>query len=254
MIRRGPRAGAWLALTVLLAAACVQNETRSPNAGLPSAPWASRAIPEAKGDIKTLPDGKREAVRYRGWPTEDFSHYRTYAYDDVRAPPPIGKAAMPAIPGDPKKGRSLFLNRSLGPCTGCHLIQGADVWPAGNVGRDLSTFGDRNAPDEYVFNLIYDARQFFPETTMPPWGSAGVLKPEDIVHLVAFLRTQKSPAPPEKNAERDPNTRPKPPGFGDNLDATNNPAVLRAEGAEALWVKKGTTGKACADCPTPGAR
>ena len=254
MTRRRPRTGAWLAvaLTVSLAAACVRNETKSPRAGLPPAPWVSRAIPDAKGEIKILSDGKKEAVRYKGWTTEDFSQYRTYAYDDAHAPLPIGQAAMPAVPGNPNTGRSLFLNRTLGPCTGCHLIQGADVWPAGNVGRDLSTFGDRNAADEYVFSLIYDARQFFPETTMPPWGSAGVLKPEDIVHLVAFLQTQRSPASPEKDAERDPTTRPKPRGFGDNLDATNNPAVLRAERAEALWATKGMTGKGCADCHAGG--
>jgi L-cysteine S-thiosulfotransferase len=252
MIRHGSRVGAWLALMLLPLAGCLQTETKSPSAGLPPAPWVSQAIPEGKGEIKTLPDGKKAAVRYKGWTTEDFSRYRTYAYDNAQPPIPISKAAMPSMLGDPQKGRRLFLDRSLGPCTGCHLIQGADVWPAGNVGPDLSRFGDRNAPDEYVFNLIYDSRGFFPESAMPPWGSAGVLKPEDIVHLVAFLKTQKSPAPAEKDVERDPNTRSKPQGFGDNLDPTNNPAVLRAERAEALWAKKGTTAKACADCHTGG--
>jgi sulfur-oxidizing protein SoxA len=239
-------------LAALLGAGCARTETRS-TAGLPPTPWVSRTIPEAKGEIRALPDGKKQAVRYRGWTTEDFGGYRTYAYDDQRPEPRSGKVAMPAIAGDPKKGRSLFLSRALGPCTGCHLIQGDDVWPAGNVGPDLSTFGDRNLADEYVFNLIYDPRHVFPNTTMPPWGSVGVLKPEDIVHLVAFLKTQKGPLPPEKNRERDPNTRPKPVGFGDNLDPTNNPAVLRAEGAEALWTRKGPAGKACADCHAGGA-
>jgi sulfur-oxidizing protein SoxA len=252
MTLRATRTGAWLAVAALAAAGCAQTEVRSPNAGLPPTPWASRAIPEARGDIKTLPDGKRQAVRYRGWTTEDFGRFRTYAYDDPRPPLPTAKTAMPAVAGDPKKGRSLFMARRLGPCTGCHLIQGADVWPAGNVGPDLSLFADRNAPDEYVFNLIYDGRQFFPETTMPPWGAVGILTPEDVVHILAFLKTQKSPLPPEKSRERDPNTRPKPPGFGDNLDPTNNPAVVRAEGAEALWAKKGPSGKACADCHAGG--
>jgi sulfur-oxidizing protein SoxA len=212
----------------------------------------SRTIPEAKGEIRTLPDGTRQAVRYRGWTNRDFGQFRTYAYDDARPEPRPGKAPMPAAPGDPKKGRSLFLSRSLGPCTGCHLVRGDDVWPAGNVGPDLSTFGDRNLPDEYVFNMIYDARHVFPQTTMPPWGTSGVLKPEDIGHIVAFLKTQRGPLPPEKNRERNPETRPKPVGFGDNLDPTNNPAVLRAEGAEALWAAKGPAGKACADCHSGG--
>ena len=41
-------------------------------------------------------------------------------------------------------------------------------------------------------------------------------------------------------------------GFGDNLDPTNNPAVLLADGAEAVWAAKGPSGKACADCHAGG--
>jgi sulfur-oxidizing protein SoxA len=249
-----PQALRPVALAALLVGGCAEADKPLPaNLGLPTGPWVSRATPEARGEIKALPDGKREAVRYRGWTKADFGTFRTYAYDDARPEPRPGKIPMPAVQGDPKEGRRLFLARSLGPCTGCHLIQGDDVWPAGNVGPDLSTFGDRNLPDEYVFNLIYDPRHIYPNTTMPPWGTNGALKPEQIGHMVAFLKTQKGPAPPEKNQERDPNTRPKPPGFGDNLDPTNNPAVVRAESAEQrVWARKGPAGKSCADCHAGG--
>ena len=251
MRRSRHRAAPAVLVAVLLAAGCAQTETKG-IPGLPPAPWVSRAVPEAKGDFKTLPDGKRQALRYRGWTTEDFGKYRTYAYGDSRPEVAPARVAMPAVAGDPKKGRSLFLARTLGPCTGCHLVQGDDVWPAGNVGPDLSTLGDRRLPDEYVFNMIYDPRHVFPNTTMPPWGTAGVLKPEDIVHMVAFLKTQKGPLEPEKNRERNPETRPKPVGFGDNLDPTNNPAVIRAESAESLWARKGPAGKSCAECHPGG--
>ena len=87
---------------------------------------------------------------------------------------------------------------------------------------------------------------------MPPWGAAGVLTPEEIVHVVAFLQTQRGPLPPEKDQERNPATRPKPVGFGDNLDPTNNPAVIRAESAEARWSRKGPSGRSCADCHPGG--
>lgn len=237
----------------LLAAGCVQRETPGPGAGLPPAHWASRAIPEGRGDIVASANGAWQALRYKGWSREDFSAFRTYAYDDRLAEVPIGMAVMPAVTGDPKKGRRLFLDRNLGPCTGCHLIQGDDVWPAGNVGPDLSTYGDRHIPREQTFNVIYDPRRVFPHTIMPPWGAARVLTPEDIVHLVAFLETQKGPLPPEKDPERAPNTRPKPVGFGDNLDPTNNPAVLRAEGADDLWARRSPGGKSCADCHAGGA-
>jgi sulfur-oxidizing protein SoxA len=208
----------------------------------------SRAIPEARGEIKTSPDGKKTQVRYKGWTTEDFGRFRTYAYDDARPAPPVSKISMPAVKGDPSQGRKLFLSRAKGPCAGCHLIPGDDVWPAGNVGPDLSTYGDRNLPDDHVFTQVYDSRNLFPNTTMPPWGTTGVLTPEEVVHVVAFLQTLKSPVPPEKDPNRNPDTRAKPVGFGDNLDPTNNPAVLLAEGAASLWSTRGPGGKACADC------
>ncbi|MBI3625615.1 MAG: sulfur oxidation c-type cytochrome SoxA [Candidatus Rokubacteria bacterium] len=234
-------------LAAVLTAACAQTE-RPSTTGRPPTPWVSHAIPEAKGEVKILPDGKKVHVRYKGWTTEDFSQFRTYAYDDMRPAPPVSKAPMPPVTGDPKAGRKLFLARAKGPCTGCHLIPGDDVWPAGNVGPDLSTYGDRKLPDEYVFTQVYDSRKFFPNTTMPPWGTAGILTPEEIVHIVAFLQTLKGPVAPEKDPNRNPDTRAKPVGFGDNLDPTNNPAVVLAEGAMSLWSKKGPTGKACADC------
>ena len=147
------------------------------------------------------------------------------------------------MPGDAAKGRRLFLDRNLGPCTGCHLIQGEDVWPAGSVGPDLSAYGDRNLADQYVFDMIYDPRHLFPQSLMPPWGTDGVLKPEDIVDVVAFLKTQKSPLPAERNPERNPATRPRPVGFGDNLDPTNNPAVRPRRGRRRPLGDEGAGGQ-----------
>ncbi len=215
--------------------------------------WTSRAIPEARGEFKVLADGKRQAIRYRGWTTLDFGSFRTYAYDDTRPEPPVERVTMPAnVTGDPKKGRALFMNRAKGPCTGCHLIPGDDVWPAGSIGFDLSAFGDRGLPNQYVYQQISDPRVVFPQTAMPPWGTIGMFTPEEIGHLVAFLQTLKGPLPPEKDPDRNPFTRRKPVGFGDNLDPTNNPAVLRAEGAEEIWKAPGPSGKACADCHQGG--
>jgi len=255
MLRPGTVFGGGIVFAALLSAACAQTDKAS-TAGLPPAPWISRAIPEGKGEVKTQPDGKKMQVRYKRAPfagvPQDWSDYRTYAYDDTRPAPPVSKAPMTQVKGDPARGRRLFLSRAQGPCTGCHLIPGADVWPAGNIGPDLSTYGDRNLPDEFIFTQLYDSRNFFPNTTMPPWGTTGVFKPEELVHIVAFLKTLKGPVPPEKDPDRNPDTRAKPVGFGDNLDPTNNPAVLLAEGAMAVWSKKGPAGKACADCHAGG--
>jgi L-cysteine S-thiosulfotransferase len=223
--------------------------------------WKSRAIPEAQGEVKEV-DGKKMQVRYKEAPfagvQQDWSRWRTYAYNDSRPEPPVQKASMPKdVKGDAKLGRQLFMERAKGPCTGCHLIQGDDVWPAGNVGPDLSVYGDRLLPDEFVYQMIYDPRLFFPKTAMPPWGTVGIFKPEEIVHLLTFLKTQKGNPPfvppPEKDPARNPFMRKQTPNYlGDNLDPTNNLAVLGAENAQALWIKRGSAGKACADCHREG--
>jgi sulfur-oxidizing protein SoxA len=237
----------------LLGAGCAGTTPEAPDyRGLPA--WTSRAVPEARGEIRTQPDGQRVAVRYRGWTTRDFGRYPTYAYDDRRPEPPVQRVTMPeGIAGDAGKGRALFLSRSKGPCVACHLVPGDDVWPAGSAGPDQSTVGDRRVPDQYLYQAIWDARVFFPSTVMPPWGTAGIFSAEEIVHIVAYLQTLKGPVPPEKDRDRSPFTRPKPAGFGDNLDPTNNPAVVLADDAEALWTARGPSGKACADCHEGGA-
>jgi sulfur-oxidizing protein SoxA len=240
----------WLGLS-LVAVGCAVAADRPDDTAVPR--WTSRALPEARGDLRIEPDGRRVAVRYAGWTTRDFGRFRTYAYDDGRTDPPVQQGAMPAgAVGDPTRGRALFMDRAKGPCTGCHLVPGDDVWPAGSVGPDLSTVGDRKLPDAYLYQQLWDPRVTLPNSVMPPWGAQGIFTPEELVHLVAYLQTLRGPTSPEKDPDRDPATRRKPVGFGDNLDPTNNPAVLRAESAEALWSAAGPTGRACADCHAGG--
>jgi sulfur-oxidizing protein SoxA len=222
--------------------------------------WKSRAIPEARGEVKEV-DGTRVQVRYREEPfsamTVNYERWPTYAYTDTRTFPPPARTPMPAIKGDIARGRTLFMARTKGPCTGCHLIPGDDVWPAGSVGPDLSVIGDRRLPDQYLFDFIWDARLFMPNTSMPPWGTARILSPEDVVHIVAFLQSLKGNPPfvppPEKDPARNPHTRPKPlPYYGDNLDPATNPAVMFADDAQTAWSTKGPAGKGCADCHAGG--
>ena len=239
-----------MTLAFLLAGCAAVGADAPPSSG-PA--WTSRAIPEARGEIRTLPDGKQQAVRYSGWTREDFGAFPTYAYGDTRPAPAVQHATPPAgVAGDPKKGRALFLSRAKGPCTGCHLVPGDDVWPAGSVGPDLSAFGARGLSDAHVYAQIYDPRVFFPKTSMPAWGVTGALSPEEILHLVAYLQTLKAPTPPAGDADRNPFTRRRPTGFGDNLDPTNNPGVVAGEESETLWTVRGTAGKACADCHAGG--
>jgi len=246
--RRALRSAAF----ALLAAGCAGASVEAPDySAIPK--WTSRALPEGRGEFRAGPDGKRVAVRYPGWTTRDFDRSPTYAYDDERIEPAVQHVTMPAgATGDPQKGRALFLSRSKGPCIGCHLVPGDDVWPAGSAGPDQSALGDRKLPDQYLYQVVWDARAYFPKTIMPPWGTAGLLTSEEVVHIVAYLQTLRGPVAPEKDRERNPFTRSKPAGFGDNLDPTNNPAVVLAEDGEALWTTRGPAGKACADCHEGG--
>jgi sulfur-oxidizing protein SoxA len=245
------RIARWWAALAFVAVGCATTADQADYTGMPR--WSSRATPEARGEVRTEADGRRVAVRYAGWMTRDFGRFRTYAYDDTRPEPAVQRVEMPAgLTGDPARGRALFLNRAKGPCTGCHLVPGDDVWPAGSVGPDLSTLGDRRLPDAYLYQQLWDPRVTFAHTVMPPWGVQGALTPQEIVHLVAYLQSLRGPAVVDTDPDRNPFTRRKPVGFGDNLDPTNNPAILRAEEAEALWSAAGPSGRSCADCHAGG--
>src|SRR5437588_145186 len=117
-------------------------------AARPPAParWTSRAIPEAKGEVKEV-DGKRIQIRYKddafNTVTANFERWPTYAYNETKKFPPPNRIPMPAVKGDPRRGRELFMSREKAPCTGCHLIPGDDVWPAGSVGPGLSVIAGR---------------------------------------------------------------------------------------------------------------
>src|SRR5438309_874013 len=83
------------------------------------------AIPEAKGEIKEV-DGQRVQIRYKDEVfsaiTTNFERWPTYSYNDTRKFPPPNRTPMPAVKGDPRRGRELFMSRQKAPCTGCHLI------------------------------------------------------------------------------------------------------------------------------------
>src|SRR4029453_14814150 len=105
----------WLAV-LLLAAGCATAAADRPDyASVPK--WTSRAIPEARGEVRVQPDGRHVAARYAGWPARDYSGFRTYAYDDMRPEPPVQKAAVPAgLTGDARRGRALLLAPHRAPC------------------------------------------------------------------------------------------------------------------------------------------
>ncbi len=219
--------------------------------------WQTRAIPHSQGIIKEV-DGRRIQERYPwgGFDNRNHEKWPTYAPDSPPYPPPQ-KVQMPAgIKGDPKKGHELLKAGPKGPCTACHVIPDATVWPAGNVGPDLRAIGARGLPDDLLYQIIYDPRVIYGETTpMAPFGLSGMWTPEEIVHAVAYLQSLKGnpPGQPEKvtdDKQWDPRTRDVVrPEYGDALDPTANPGVALAEAtAVPMWSRPGPKGSSCATC------
>lgn len=216
--------------------------------------WTSRATPQSQGIVKEV-GGKRIQERYPfgGFGTDNFEKWPTYAADSPAYPPPK-TAQMPTdIKGDPKRGNALM----RGPCTACHLIPDATVWPAGNVGPDLRTIGDRGVADSFWYQVIYDPRVIYgPDSPMAPFGASGIWNPQQIMDVVAYLQTLKGnppgvPVEVTNDKQWNPNTRDVViPNYGSPLDITANPVLVIAEGvAVPLWSKAGPQAqKSCADC------
>ena len=216
---------------------------------------ATAPVAKAQASQKALPalDTKDAAAarpwkRYSGWKTRDESKFNTLAH--LASPPaPKEPRKLPAgITGNAANGAKLVANRKRGgSCLACHIMGpagGANL--PGNVGPDLSEIGNFGLSDEQLFNYVYDPRVYNADTVMPPWGSHGLFNDQEIMDIVAFLKTLKSPVV-FKTPSDDPNNR-KVGGKEDNLDPMENPGMWVIEKAEALWKQRGATGFSCNTC------
>ena len=192
---------------------------------------------------------ERPWKRYAGWPTRNYSKYNTIG--NLATPPAAKEPRKIAGPitGDAKKGAEMVADRNRGgSCLACHVMGpagGANL--PGNVGPDLSEIGNAGREDEWLFNYVYDARVYNPDTVMPPWGSHGFFDDQEINDLVAFLKTLKSPASFKTELD-DPTKRPPPVEKRDNLDPIENPAMWGVDKAQELWMQKGSVGFSCNSC------
>lgn len=199
---------------------------------------------ETKADASARP-----WKRYPRWPTADYSKYNSLGKLASPPAPKVARTLSGPITGNAENGAKLVADRSRGgSCLACHVMGpagGANL--PGNVAPDLSEIGSAARDDEWLFNYIYDARVYNPETVMPPWGSHGFFNDQEIGDMVAFLKTLKSPAV-FKTALDDPNKRPAPVEKRDNLDPIENPGMWAVEKAEGLWKTRGPDGFSCGTC------
>jgi sulfur-oxidizing protein SoxA len=199
---------------------------------------------ETKGDAAARP-----WKRYDKWPTRDESKFNTLAHLASPPAPKEPRKLSGPITGDAANGAKLVADRKRGgSCLACHVMGpagGANL--PGNVGPDLSEIGNAGHDDEFLFNYIYDARVYNPETVMPPWGSHGLFNDQEIGDMVAFLKTLKSPAVFKTELDN-PEKRPAPVEKRDNLDPMENPGMWTLDKAKELWRKRGAAGFSCNTC------
>ncbi|MDO8877398.1 MAG: sulfur oxidation c-type cytochrome SoxA [Pseudolabrys sp.] len=187
--------------------------------------------------------------RYPGWPAADYSKYNTLGKLATAPAPKEPIKLTGPVEGDAAKGARLVADRSRGgSCLACHVMGpagNADL--PGNVAPDLSEIGNAGREDEWLYNYVFDARVYNPETVMPPWGSHGFFSDAEIRDMVAFLKTLKAPAV-FKTVLDDPEKRPQPIEKRDNLDPLENPGMWSIDKGQELWKIKTSAGFSCNTC------
>ncbi len=83
-----------------------------------------------------------------------------------------------------------------GNCYACHAVSPKEV-AAGNMGPSLIGYGALRGTGEdivkYTYEKLYNAQAFVACSNMPRLGHNGVLKPEQIADITAYLLSPESP-------------------------------------------------------------
>lgn len=86
-------------------------------------------------------------------------------------------------------GKQIAFLRHKGNCLACHKIE--DGESPGNIGPALNKLSIRFINKQQLKQQIWDATQFNPKTTMPPFGKNKILSEQEIDLLVDYLWTLK---------------------------------------------------------------
>jgi L-cysteine S-thiosulfotransferase len=82
-------------------------------------------------------------------------------------------------------GKQIAFNRDKGNCLACHVIEDGEF--PGNIGPELKTLTSRFKNKQQLRDQIWDATQFNPETSMPPFGKNKILTETEIDQVVDYL-------------------------------------------------------------------
>lgn len=82
-------------------------------------------------------------------------------------------------------GKQLAFTRSKGNCLACHAIEGGES--PGNIGPPLHAIQKKFKSKRQLWQQIWDASQFNPNTSMPPYGRNKILSEREIDRIVNFI-------------------------------------------------------------------
>ncbi len=82
-------------------------------------------------------------------------------------------------------GKQLAFTRNKGNCLACHEIEDGDS--PGNIGPPLQAIQNRFKSKQLLRQQIWDATQFNPETSMPPFGKNKILSEQEIDRIVDYI-------------------------------------------------------------------
>lgn len=84
-----------------------------------------------------------------------------------------------------------------GLCINCHVMDPEGDMPGGSLGPSLEKYGKTRGQSEamlkYAYEVIYNPHSKFPCSKMPRIGANGVLDPQQIRHVMAYLLDPDSP-------------------------------------------------------------
>jgi sulfur-oxidizing protein SoxX len=83
------------------------------------------------------------------------------------------------------RGKQVAFTFELGNCLACHVIAEGDA--PGNIGPELKALPARFKDQTQLREFIWDASQFNPNTSMPPFGKNKILSAEELDALVDYL-------------------------------------------------------------------
>lgn len=86
-----------------------------------------------------------------------------------------------------KEAAGLELYLGKGNCIACHQSKDGEL--GGNIGPAMIAMEVRYPDPDELYAVIYEPRDRFPHTIMPPMGSHKLLSDEEIKQVVAYLYT-----------------------------------------------------------------